>query len=286
MKIRTLPDDVPLAHEELSSPIIFYHFTSLKDSVREMSHLGCNAFSLVVSGAKTMLFAEKKVQISDREIHLLSSGNCIASVTISEEKKFESVLIFFSDEVLSDFFREHSAAVKSLKRKNSQPFLEFEKDEFIVHYIESLLLTLGRNKRLTEAMKKVKFHELLLYLLETYPEQLLSFRQSEGVSDAEMKIRKVMEVNKDHHLSVDELAFLCDMSVSTFKRHFKSIYQTTPANWLNDHKMRQASVLLRQRKEKPGEIWHQLGFETHTGFTKSFKKYYGCTPKDYSSSLE
>jgi AraC family transcriptional regulator, exoenzyme S synthesis regulatory protein ExsA len=281
MNTYTLPNDLPLDKKTLNSGIVFYHYTSLKDSFKEKSHLNCNAFSLVISGTKTMHFAEKTVHIQDTEIHLLSSGNCIASVSISGQKTFESILIFFTNETLSDFYSAHYSLAGTIKKKKSNPYLEFEKDSFINNYIQSLLFTLRKNKQFSEPMKKIKLNELLLYLLETYPDNFLSFKQATGISDEELRVRHVVEANKNNNLTADELSFLCNMSLSTFKRQFRKIYNTTPGAWLNKHRMILASAMLRQKKEKPGEIWHKLGFETHTGFTKSFKKYYGCTPKAF-----
>lgn len=285
MKVYTLPDDISLDRKTLNSDIIFYHYTSLKDSVREKSHLTCNAFSLVISGTKTMLFAEKSVNIKDTEIHLLSSGNCIASVTISKQNVFESVLIFFTNQILTEFYLTHTAIISDINKKKHNSYLEFEKDEFINNYIQSLLLTLKKKNNLSESMKKIKLNELFLYLLENYPDKFLSFKQSTSISDTELQLRKVIETNKDNNLTLDELSFLCNMSLSTFKRQFKRIYNTTPSIWLNEQKMISASKMIKQKKEKPSEVWHKLGFETHTGFTKSFKKYYGCTPKEFATNL-
>lgn len=285
MKVYTLPHDIPLDKKTLSSDIIFYHYTSLKDSLKEKSHLHCNAFSLVISGAKTMHFAEKTVYIQDTEIHLLSSGNCIASVSISAQKNFESILIFFTNDVLLDFCIKHHVTTDKCKKKNSNSYLEFEKDDFINTYIQSLLLSLRKSKQVSEPMKRIKLEELFLYLSENYPDKFLSFKHTSNLSGTELRIRNVIEVNKGNNLTVDELSFLCNMSISTFKRQFKKIYNTTPGIWLNEQKMILALKMLSQKKEKPGEIWHKLGFETHTGFTKSFKKYHGCTPKDFINNL-
>ena len=285
MKVYTLPDDISLDKKTPNSDIIFSHYTSLKDSVREKSHLACNAFSLVISGIKTMLFAEKAVNIKDTEIHLLSSGNCIASVSISKQKTFESILIFFTNQVLSDFYLTYAAKLNNTKKENPNSYLEFEKDEFINNYIQSLLLTLNKNRHFSESMKRIKLHELFLYLLENYPDKFLSFEQSASISDRELQIRKIVEANKDNNLTIDELSFLCNMSPSTFKRQFKKVYNTSPSIWLNEQRMVLASKMLNERKEKPSEVWHKLGFETHTGFTKSFKKFYGCTPKDFKLNL-
>lgn len=281
MKTYTLPNDIFDKHV-LEREVIFYHYTSQRDSLREKSILSRNAFSLVMSGHKTMHFAERTVNVNDSEIHLLAAGNCIASVSISQVKTFESILIFFDTSVLNEFYATHSQLIGKQKRKRSDSnlYLDFAKDDFLRNFIQSLLLTLKKNKRPSEAMKRLKIQELFLYLLENHTEKFLSFQPARKITDVELKIRNVVEVNKENNLTLDELSFLCDMSTSTFKRYFKKVFQTSHSAWRNEQKMNMALRMLKEQNQKPGEVWHKLGFETHTGFTKSFKKHFGAMPKD------
>lgn len=288
MQVVNLPEDLFAGQEPLDSEIILHHNTALSNRVREKSVLSRNAFSLVISGRKTMHFSEKTVYVQDSEIHLLSAGNCIASVTISSEKSFESVLIFFDNKILIDFYASHAGLIEKLASKRKagwEPYVAFKKDAFIHHFIESLLLMLKSKGSLSGPMKKVKLQELLVYLLENHTDLFLSFRQPVQLSGQELRIRDVVEANRTNNLTIDELAFLCNMSPSTFKREFKKTYHSAPGAWLNEQKMILAKQLLEHRQEKPGEIWLKLGFETHTGFTRSFKKRFAKLPRDVASKL-
>jgi AraC-like DNA-binding protein len=48
----------------------------------------------------------------------------------------------------------------------------------------------------------------------------------------QLQIKKVVESQIGQPTTVDDLAFLCHMSTSTFKRKFNEIYQTSPQKWL------------------------------------------------------
>src|SRR4029079_2762661 len=130
-------------------------------------------------------------------------------------------------------------------------------DGFINNYIQSLLFMLSGEKQLSESMKELKLNELLLYLLENNPDSFLSFQKNATTGNIESRIRKVIEANKLNNLNLDELAFLCYMSTSTFKRHFNKIYKSSPTLWLNEQKMLLAWKLLSEQGEKPGDIWLQ-----------------------------
>ena len=96
-----------------------------------------------------------------------------------------------------------------------------------------------------------------------------------------LEIRKVVENNISSNLTVEELAFLCHLSPSTFKRNFARIYHTTPINWFLEQRMKMAAGMLRLQKEKPSEIFYRLGYENHSSFTKAFRKFYGVSPSEF-----
>lgn len=285
MNVFELPDDIATHKNQSSDEIIFHHYAASKSTFKQKSILKRNAFSLVISGTKSMLFAEKTIHIKESEIHLLSTGACLASMNFRKNKPFESFLIYFDNKVLLDFYAKYSKLIAKAQSKPSryQSYLEFEKDEFIKQFIQSVLLTVQQNQLPSNAMKRLKLEELFLYLLENHPDKFLSFKASQMTTNLEFRIRKVVEANSENNLTIEELAFLCSVSISTFKRYFNKIYGCSPKKWTNEQRMKLACKMLAE--EKPGEIWHKLGFETHTGFTKFFKKHHGVTPKDFVNTL-
>lgn len=283
MNVYELPNNIFADKKILDSEIIFYHYSANKDSFKGKSILKRNAFSMVVNGTKTMYFAEKTVQIHSNEIHLLTAGNCIATVNIADNNPFESILIFFDNNVLLNFHKNHSHIISKLRNNinNKQEYIDFQKDDFIKNFIQSLFLILKNKNQPSDEMKNLKVQELFLYLLENDTDKFLSFKNHQNISDSEFKIKKVIAANTNNNLTIGELAFLCDMSASTFKRHFKKIYNSSPIDWNHKQRMKLASKMLLN--EKPSEVWHKLGFDTHTGFTKSFKKHFGILPKDFAN---
>ena len=141
-----------------------------ESALKEKSVLDRNAVSLVINGQKTIRFAEKAVNTNDREIHFLSSGNCISSFDIEKQTQFESILIFFDDKVLSDFVVDNTTLIEKEQQKyNPEParYISIPKDDFINTYIQSLRLIATNKKKISTQMKRLKLWELLLYLLET-----------------------------------------------------------------------------------------------------------------------
>lgn len=284
MTVHHLPQDIFQNKKDANESLIFHNYSATVGSFKGRSILHKNAISLVISGEKTMHFANTTVNIQDDEFHFLSAGNCLASVSLSKKDIFRSILVFFDNKVLTDFYLKHAVAIDSLRKKfkiKSEGYVPFEKDKFIYNYIDSLTLLFQSTSRMSLEMKRLKFEELMLYLLEKYPQKVLSFQSSQGKDFDDLEIRKAVEVNVTNPISLEELAFLCNVSLSTFKRRFQKIYGTSPSKWMLQRKMEIARDLLQHHREKPSEVYQKIGYENHSSFAQSFKQTYGLTPKEF-----
>lgn len=96
-----------------------------------------------------------------------------------------------------------------------------------------------------------------------------------------MLVRQAVTSHIGRPIAVEELAFLCNMSLSTFKRRFAYLYGTSPSRWLLERRMEKAAVLLRQADRNVSELYDELGYENLSSFIQSFKQFYGVTPKQY-----
>jgi AraC-like DNA-binding protein len=286
MKIHNLPQDIFKNKKEAEQSLLFHNYSATVGTFKGRSILQKNAISLVISGEKTMHFANTTVNIKDNEFHFLSAGNCLASMDLSKKKLFRSILIFFDNKVLTDFYLKHSKTIEQLKKGKkieSRGYVAFQKDKFIYNYIDSLSLLFQSDVKISSEMKLLKFEELMLYLLEKHPSMVLSFQSSQSKDFDDLEIRKAVEANVTNPVSLEELAFLCNVSLSTFKRRFQKIYGTSPSKWMLQRKMEIARDLLQHYNEKPSEVYHKIGYENHSSFAQSFKETYGITPKEFQS---
>jgi len=284
MKIVNLPEDIYSSKGDKNASIIFHDYTVQVGTFKGWSILNKNAISLVVSGEKTMLFADRSLSIKDDEFHFLSAGNCLASVQLSEKKVFRSFLIFYDTQLLTDFYVKYNSRISQINEKQQierTPYVSFKKDDFVLNYIKSLQLLVTSTNEVTTEMKMLKFEELLLHLLETNPQKLLSFQSMRSRDFDDVEIRKAVETNIANNLTLEELAFLCNMSLSTFKRRFMEIYGSSPNKWILQKRMQRAKELLLHYNQKPGEVYYQVGYENHSSFSQSFKKIYGMTPREF-----
>jgi AraC family transcriptional regulator, exoenzyme S synthesis regulatory protein ExsA len=284
MGIFNLPQDIFKNGKTKNEEIIFHHYHAPIQSFKGKSMLHKNAISMVISGTKTIQFANASVTVNDNEFHFLSVGNCIVTMDLPKGKSFESVLIFFDDKILAEFLAKYKARITELRKKSKidqESYIGFTKDDFVRNFIISLKLLIQSAAEVSLEMKRLKFEELMLHLLETSPHKLLAFPVSKNRDLEDYEIKKAVEASITKNTTLEELAFLCNLSLSTFKRRFMTLYGVPPSTWMLQQRMVMAQQLIQQEGYKPSEVYYKVGYENHSSFSQSFKQYFGVTPKEY-----
>src|ERR1700749_2211855 len=118
MQIFRLPEDIFPDKKVAEQNIIFHHYSAPVGSFHGRSMLNKNAISLVISGEKTMHFAAKKVTVKEDEFHFLSSGNCLVSMELNDKIPFKSILIFFENTTLSNFYLKYHSQIEKIRAAN------------------------------------------------------------------------------------------------------------------------------------------------------------------------
>lgn len=215
-------------------------YISDKQAPRNKIFLPDNLISLLERGEKVVHYANKTTTIRDNQFVLLSSGNCLTTEKLPIHNSYMSTMIFFDHQELSSFLVKYASLIEKISSKpneNKTPFVVFEKDDFVKNYITSIKIIQAKPASFSNKMVELKFEELMLHLLEKYPNEIVSFEAKNKDNYADFEIRKTVELNIHNNLSVGELSFLCNMSVSTFKRKFIKLYKETPNKYILHQRM-------------------------------------------------
>ena len=127
---------------------------------------------------------------------------------------------------------------------------------------------------------QIKLEEILIYLIEKEGNDFL-FSMLDHNDQQSHKLNSIVETHKLNKLSIKELAFLCNMSVSSFKREFTKQYGLSPIKWFQNQRLEHASILLTKENKRPSEIYSEVGYENLSSFIQAFKSKYGETPKQH-----
>lgn len=278
MEIIKLPDYV--VGDQKDAVNIFYYLRAKgPDQIKLKINYAQNMLCFMVKGMKELIDETDRYAMNEEQIGLISSGNMLMNERVTLRQEFESLLLFFSNEFLSGFLKKYDLRIGD-QEENSRPVITFPKDDYLLNFQHSMkILEQDMSRR---NFRIAKMEELLLYLYEKYPTPMLGFIAH---SITKAKNRSMVQVIQNHlfdNLNSHELAFLCNMSISTFKRKFFEVYETTPKKYIISQKMKQAVFFLQSQK-RPSEIYYELGYENLSSFSKEFKKHFGVSPTAYSA---
>lgn len=260
----------------------YLHFYKAgKSSIKNKVVFTQNLICILLEGSKEIFNQVSHAKIEPDKLFLLAAGTALMSDGVATNGRYESILIFFSNDFLVDFCLRHH--IQTPGKKEDLTLITLNKDDFLFNYEKSL--TLLEQTRDEHNLQKIKIEELLLYLLQKYPSQINSFITQAFQSSQENKIKQVVLANIEKGLAIDELAFLCNMSVSTFKRHFSEVFQTSPKKYFIQHKMEKAKKLLQLNK-RTSDICFELGYSNLSSFSSEFKKHFGVSPKQFHAEFE
>ena len=85
-------------------------------------------------------------------------------------------------------------------------------------------------------------------------------------------------------VSISELAEMCHVTPSYFRRLFRAYASTSPVQYRNQSRIEYAKKLLKNSDCSITEIAIAVGYEDTAYFCRAFKKITGMTPGDYAAS--
>ena len=95
------------------------------------------------------------------------------------------------------------------------------------------------------------------------------------------QIHKQLTENLDQRFTIESLAKQYPMNPTTLKTVFKSVYGTTIAAHIREHRMAEAARLLRETDRSIAEIAGCVGYDSQSKFSAAFKEAYQLLPKEY-----
>jgi AraC-like DNA-binding protein len=274
MKVLTLPEDLDIS---LGNIQVYNYFTEVSHE-KSMVKLQMNTISFLQEGSKEVYSKNHPVNIGNEAFLMMRSGHLLMTEKLSPLTGYNSLLLFFSDELLDQFIQKH---VDVDQHNDATEFAKaFVYDAFICQVVLSLKELLAQPETFRSKVLTVKFEEIMLYLLETQKQALLNFI-TVNLTEYTLNMIRVVEGNTLKKLSLAQLAFLSNMSVSTFKREFEKQFKQSPSKWFQEKRLEHAAFLLKSKGKRPSDIYILVGYESLTNFVQAFKNHFGTTPKQF-----
>ncbi len=255
--------------------LFVYDFKMTDDVVKSKVNLGLHMFSFLQTGKKQIHFSDRAVAVNKSQSLLIKKGNSLWTELLDKEEIYYCKLLFFSDKELDKFLKKH--AIVSKIQHEELPFFIIKNDSYIRSYLNSLSIITTNQSKSNDNLLSVKFEELLLYLIHKYGNKF-EFYLHFLIAKEASSFSSIVESHAYSNLKLEEIAFLCNMSLSTFKRHFINEYQTSPGKWLQNKRLQKAKELLQEDGIKVSDIYLDLGYTNLSNFSAAFKNKFGVSP--------
>lgn len=244
----------------------------------------CLLYSL--SGNATLYGNNKKESIQPNSGALMKCGNYFNHWHVNAEKEQnEAVAIHFYPDVIQYIFKESIPSFLISEDQHKPLDFQFiDKNEHIRSYVDSLIHYFDHPNIVDEDIIILKVKELLnlLYRLNTNNIRVLL---GDLFKPDTINFRKVIEDNLFENLSLDELSHLTNLSLASFKRKFKEVFECSPAAYMREKRLERAAEMLQISDESILGICMTTGFNSLENFSRAFKRTYGVSPSQFRQKL-
>jgi AraC-like DNA-binding protein len=181
------------------------------------------------------------------------------------------ISLFLDQESLHQYATENNI-VKQTTYKG-EPMVNLSENVFLKGFFDSLVPYINYPKKLTEnvaALKTREAIELLLQADDLFQGFLFDFQEPYKID-----LEAYMNRNFQYNIPLISFAKLTGRSLSTFKRDFTRLFETTPEKWLQHKRLEQAYYLIAQKHLRPSEVYLEVGFENLSHFSTAFNRKFG-----------
>lgn len=192
-----------------------------------------------------------------------------------ENQNFKSIAVVFDRNSLLEFSRQHNMFSEKNNLANDTVF-KLENSLLLENYFKTLLPYF--DSTLPENLVNLKRQEALMLLLQVNPDLknvLFDFSQP-----GKIDLESFMLQNFQFNVELKRLAYLTGRSLATFKRDFEKIFHVSPHRWLQQKRLEEAHYLIKEQNKRPSDIYLEVGFESLSHFSYSFKQHFGINPSN------
>jgi len=131
---------------------------------------------------------------------------------------------------------------------------------------------------------RIKAEELICRLLMELKKRDEKHLYALNIQDIETiyKVKEQMLEHLEVPPVISELAVHAGMSPTKLKRLFKQILGNSIFNYYQESRMKEAALLLKEKKLSVSDVGYRLGFTNLGHFSRIFKEHLGVKPKQYA----
>lgn len=239
-----------------------------------------SCFFYIREGNYQVIEANGSFKIGENEALLKKCGNYISNFASNEnDTRAEAIAVYFHPDIVKSIYSNELIEFLNNSEQRSKPVIVG--NELIEKYINNLVIYLDNPSLIDDELAELKFKELILILMKSQHSDSVRDFFGNLFNTQELKFQNIIENNIFNQMSIEELAFICNKSVSNFKRTFKQYFNNTPARYIKEKRLERAAELIATTTESISDIAYDCGFNDPTTFSAVFSNHHGVSPSLY-----
>ena len=240
-------------------------------------------FYYLSRGKSKVFTAKNSVEVNTAEGLVMQCGTYLGDALATEESEYcEAIAVHLPLDVLKMIYnKEFPDFLLHVNRVKPLNVEKHESSQLLKNYIDSLQFYFDNPSLVTEELLQLKLKELVLLLARTNNATAIQQLLASMFTKIEISFKEIIEANLYNNFTIDELAKLTNLSVSSFKREFNKHYTTSPARYIRERKLKKAAKLLQATSLRISDIAFDCGFSDVAHFSKSFQKMFKVPPSEY-----
>ena len=228
-----------------------------------------------ISGETRIIQADETYSFKEGDIFLIPRNQLATIINYPKGgESHKTVVMHLSTERLREFYakldvRPRPVASPKILCYNNHPLLTSCLSSLIPYFDMKDLPKDIAFLKITEAIT-------ILRSIDKGIDNVLANFEEPGKVD----LADYMEKNFMFNLPLEKFGYLTGRSLTTFKRDFKKIFDTTPQRWLTRKRLELAHYQFVEKKKKPVDVCYEVGFENLSHFSHAFKKHFGYAPTE------
>jgi len=240
-----------------------------------------------LQGNTRFIFNDRPFECKQGDFIFWLADNAVSGLSFS--KNFKATILFVDKQLLSDNFPNLNTATDAIIHHRVNPILHPDKinKERILNNFQSLYTkSLEANNRFYDEILKLQMQLFILEMWDIFMDQLERRNRTMQSGTLYERFINLLEV---HCMKNREVQFYSDQLHITAK-YLNQICKIntgiTASQWIQRYAKDRIVLMLENKNLNISEIADQMGFSSHSFFTRYVKKLLGASPRAYRDRVK
>lgn len=271
-------------------PIIVKYAQQYHNGIQSYN-LSRHGIGYVLRGRKYIYTGDVRQVVNRGDMFFLGTGNHYVEDIPESNRPFEQIIVYYTPAQLAKILSQLSITYH-LNICSDHSCEKCRDKSHIVYTATSSLRNffITTNQYLRdelfahdETAENLKMTELI-YLIISQGDNCIKNKILDNADASKETFEQIIFEHIFKDMPIDELARLCNRSLTSFKKEFKKHFSAPPHRWFINQRLMHARLLLISTSKSISEIGIECGFPNTSHFIKLFKKNYDLTPAEYRRS--